>query len=385
MSFFIAEHNRPGATFANRLEVLEMVRDANLTGIGEFYHDALRVLLTRLPDASGWEDRAIANTTARMLAQGLAAERHLEAASDLWTLAQNFDVVRDINDGLVMQDTFIALGQIDARNYIPHIVLRLDNFNRDHTSDIETKRRFQRGVVGAINALETFQDPRGFAPVFLASIGWYDTFVRTTASAALPNIMEDPTDIIIGIIRDPSNNPIVKYAAWRELLRSRAPHDSIARVAAVALEVGWLFSTSNLEFQRNLRSMRLSAIDVIRVVGVVDNSVYVNLQRSYRSSIAGATLDFEEMRRTLATLSASGSDEAITLLTTFLRELHDRRRLGPWTPRERQAMQMVIPALGASGTQSLEVRQLLTMIQHTGDYTHIEQGWARDALRQLGF
>jgi hypothetical protein len=196
--------------------------------------------------------------------------------------------------------------------------------------------------------------------------------------------MEDPGEIISEIIRNPSYNPIVKYEAWREMLRTRAPNSSKAMVAAVALETGWTFLTSNVDFQRALRDMRLSAIDAIRVMGVADESVYVNLDRSYRNSFVTVNPDFEEIRRTVGALSASGSDEAVALLLGYLRELHDRRRLGPWGPRERQVMQVVVPALGATGTQSMAVRQLLTTIQRSGDYTSAEQGWARDALRALG-
>ena len=384
MSFYIEEYNRPGATFLERLGVLEIVRDSNLTGIGEFYHDALRLLLLRFPDIRTIEDRAAIEASARILAQGLAAERYIDAAPDIWRLVESFDVGRDINSGLVMQDALIALGQIGAVDYVPHIALRLHVFNTDHTSDVETRRRFQRGVVGAINALEALQQPEGYRPVFFASLGWFDGAIRTMASVALPNIMEDPADIIIEIIQDPSSDPRIKYEAWREMLRTRAPDSSKARVAAVALATGWTFSTSNMELQRHLRSMRLSAIDTIRVMGIVDDSVYANLERSYRTSFITPTPDYEEIRRTVGALSASGSDQAVGLLLGFLQELHGRRRAGPWGPRERQVMQMVIPALGATGTQSLPVRQLLTTIQRASEYTGAEQGWARDALRALG-
>jgi hypothetical protein len=298
-------------------------------------------------------------------------------------LVQNFDVIRDINDGLAMQDALIALGQIGSRDHIPHIARRLDIFNNDPTSDLQTIRRVQRGVAGAINALETLQDPMGFRPVFFASIGWYDFTTRTMASVALPNIMEDPGEIISEIIQDPSSSPRVKNEAWREMLRTRAPNSSKASVAAVALDTGWTYLTFNIDFQRALRDMRLSAIDTIRLMGVADESVYVNLERSYRNSFVAAVTDFEEIRRTIGALSASASEQAVGLLLDFLREIHNRRRLGAWGARERQVMQMLIPALGATRTQSEDVIQLLTTIQRTSDYTSAEQGWARDALRAL--
>jgi len=385
MAFYTEEFNRPGSTFFSRLEVLETVRNANLTGIGEFYHEALRTLIGVLPNANTWDERAAAAASARILVHGLAAETYLPAASDIWVLIQNFDVVHAINDGIVMHDALIALGQIDSRDHIPYIVRRLDSFNRDHTNDVATRLRFQRGVAGAIIALETLQDPSGFAPVFFTSIGWFDSAIRNMAANALPNIVEDPADIIIALIRDASNNPAVKYEAWRGMLRTNAPDSSKARVAAAALDVGWGFLTANLEFQRQLREMRLSAIDTIRVMGVADSSVYANLQRSYRNNFTAIAPDYDEIHRTLAALSASGSDEAVDLLFGFLHELHHRRQFGPWGMRERQVLQMLIPALGASRTQSVQAIALLSAIQRSGDYTHVEQGWARNALAALGF
>ena len=384
MSYYIEEYNRPTGTFFTRLHVLELVRDANLTGIGEFYHNALRALLSRVPDIRNRDEWVAVENSARILAQGLGAEQHIEAAPELWTLAQTFDVIRDVNAGLVMQDALIALGQVGATDFVPHIALRLENFNTDITSDPETRRRVQRGVVGAINALEALREPAGFRPVFFASIGWYEVAIRAMASVALPNIMEDPGEIISAIIRDPSNNPRTKYEAWREMLRTNAPDSSKASVAAVALATGWNHSTSVPDNQRLLRDMRVSAIDTIRTLGVADSSVYVNLARSYNNSFITASPDYDEIRRALGALSAARSEEGTAHLVSFLRELNLRRRSGPWTNRERQVLQMLIPALGATGIQSAEAIQLLSTIQRSSDYTVAEQGWARDALRALG-
>jgi hypothetical protein len=384
MSFYTAEFNRSDASIFDHLDILESVQNANLTGIGEFYHNALSVFLERLPNAVTRDERAAAEASARIIIRGLAEERYTDAAPDIWRVVQNFDVVRDINDGLVMQEALIALGQVGAKDFVPHIALRLDNFNTDVTSDVQTRRRIQHGVMGAINALEALQELQGFSPVFFASIGWYEPAVRTMASIALPNIVEDPGEIIAEIIQNASNDPRIKYEAWREMLRTRAPDSSKASVAAVALETGWTFPTSNLDLQRFLREMRISAIDTIRIMGVADETVYPNLERSYRNSFVTANPDFEEIRRTVNALSASGSDEAVGLLTDFLSELHTRRRSGVWGSRERQVMQMVIPAIGASRTQSQEARQLLSTILRSTEYTSAEQTWARDALRALG-
>jgi HEAT repeat protein len=384
MSFFLGEYNRPVATFVDRLEVLQTVRDLELTGIGEFYHETLRILLLRFPDVRTIQDRQAIEASARIICQALAAEKHTPAAADLWQTVMNFDIVRDF-DGFVMQDALIALGQVGATDHVAPIVHRLTDFNTRETSDVETRRRVQRAVVGAIDALTELRDPAGFRPVFFVANGWYDPQIRNIASEALPQIVDDPGEIISQIIRDTSVTPPIKLMAWREMLRSNAPDPSIATVAAHALATGWSFATSNVAFQRDLRDMRMSAIDTIRVLGVQDISVYADLERSYSRNFVNPSPNYDEIRLTLSCLSAIGTDEAVDLLLGFLRELHLRRQRGPWAQRERQVMQMVLPAIGASGTESQDVRMLLTTIQRSSDYTGAEQIWARDALRQLGF
>jgi len=130
--------------------------------------------------------------------------------------------------------------------------------------------------------------------------------------------------------------------------------------------------------------MRMSAISTIRQFGVEDNSVYTNLEKSYTNNFINNVPDYDEIRVVISALSAIKTDEAVRLLVKFLRELNDRRRSGVWTVKERQLFSWVVPGLGATKTQSQEARLLLTTIQRSSDYTGTEQGWARDALRELG-
>jgi len=384
MSYYTQVFYRAGASFADRLELLKTLQNANLTGIGEWYHDALKFLLLRNPDIRTNADREAAEDSARIVCRGLAAERYIQAAPDLWQLVLFADTIRGVNNGILMQDALIALGQIGATDFVPHIALRLDNYNTAITSDPESRRRIQRGVVGCINALEALHDPNGFVPVFFASIGWYDQSIRTIANDALVNIMDDPGEIISGIIRNSNNPPSVKYAAWQEMLRTRAPNDSKAAAAAAALATGWNYSSGDPNSQRVLREMRMSAIDTIRQLGVSDDSVYADLQKSYSNNYISTTPNYDEIRRVLSTLSALKTDEAVELLVGFLSELNGRRQFGPWGNKERDIFTWLVPSLGATRTQSVEARAILTAIQGSSFYTSAEQTLARDAVRELG-
>jgi len=385
MSVYTAEFMRQDGTYEERLVVLETVRDAGLSDLGEFYHNALKFFLLRAPDIRNSTEQTAAEKSAVILCQGLGAEKFSAAATEIWNTVEWADVVKNnVNDADAMRVALISLGQIDAKEFVPHIVQRLNNFNTQSITNPETKRRIQAAVIGCISALEALKDIRGYRPVFFVTVGSYDPPVKGIASNALPNITEDPGEVIIEIINDTSSNPQVKLMAWREMLRTRAEGSSKAKVAAVALATGWNYSTNNKNFQTNLREMRKEAIDTIRRYGVSDDGVYANLEKSYSMNFINRVPDFDEIMLTLNALTAIKSDESIALLRKFLTELHGRRRSGPWGNKEKRIFNWVIECIGKTGTQSTDVRLLLTQIHRTTAYTSEEQRMAENALKELG-
>jgi hypothetical protein len=383
VSYFRGDYLKEDGTFEDRLRVLEAVRDARLTGVGSFFHEALKYLLTRGADINA-KDRPIAEQSAVILCEGLAEEKYTAAAGDLWQTVVFFDVARDNNEGFAMQSALVALGQVGGKEYAPHVIQRLNFFNTQTFSDVETRRRVQRAVAGCVRALEAFHEMDGYRPVFFVYTGSYDKNIQDIAANTLPNIVDDPAEVISAIIRDPSNNPRVKYDAWKEMLRTRAPGASKANVAAVALSTGWNYSTTDLSFQTNLREMRKGAIDTIRQFGAPDDSIFSSLEKSYSNNFISNTPDYDEIRFTLSALSAINSEPAVELLQKFLRELHDRRRSGPWARKERQCFEWVIFAVGATGTQSQSIRFLLTTIQRDSKYTSQEKKWVESTMKALG-
>jgi len=383
MTALTNEYMRLDGTFSERLALLESVRDMQLTGIGEFYHNALKYLIARAPDIRTPSDRETVEKSAVILCEGLGAEKYTAAAGEIWQIAELFDVAGSTTDGNAMLTAITALGQIDAQAFVPQIVQRLNNFNAQPLTNPESRRRVQMVVVGCINALEALHDIRGYRPVFFASVGTYEPAIREIAAAALPNIVDDPGEVLIEVIRDTSSTPSVKLTAWYEMLKSRAPEASKARVAAAALEMGWRYSTNNQNYVSILREMRKSAIDTIRQYGVADDSVYTYLEFSYSRNFINNTPDYDEIMLTLNALTAIRTDEAVGLLYKFLQELHGRRRSGPWANKERQLYEWVVACLGRTGTQSIEVRILLGTIDRTASYTSQERAMARNALSEL--
>jgi len=146
MSYYTNEYTRADGTFIDRYEVLKTVQAANLTGIGEFYDTALKLLLLKTPDVKTKEDRDANDASARIICQGLGAEKYNQSAADLYQAVQIFDVAFDYNQGFVMQDALTALGQVGGKDFVSHIAQRLADINTRSVSDVESKRRIQRAV-----------------------------------------------------------------------------------------------------------------------------------------------------------------------------------------------------------------------------------------------
>lgn len=384
MSYYTQEFTRVDGSFDSRLAILETVQSAGLSGVGEFYHSALKYFLVKTPDIKTIEERTAAEASARIICNGLGEEKYAAAAPELWETVVFYDVARNENDGIAMQEALIALGKVGGKDFLPQIIQRLEGFNSQTFTNAEARRFSQRGVVGCVNALEALRDPSGYRPVFFVSIGSYDVAIKNIASAALPNIMDDPADIISEIIADLSNDPSVKLEAWREMLKTTAPGSSKAKTASVALATSFSYITSNRTFETNLRDMRKSAIDTIGEFGVADDSVYYNLERTYNASFNTNSPDYDEIQKTLNALTLVKTDQAVSLMLKFLQGLHDRRRNGPWDRKERTVFEWVVSSIGATGTQNADVRLLLTNIQRTSDYTPAEQRLATNALSALG-
>jgi tRNA nucleotidyltransferase (CCA-adding enzyme) len=164
---------------------------------------------------------------------------------------------------------------------------------------------------------------------------------------------------------------------------SKAPDESRAKVAAAALKASYNFHTTNRTMNMLLVIMRKNAIDDLRKYGIPDDSVYPYLERTYAAAFNNVNTDYDEILKTLSTLATSKSDEAAAILYKFLRELNERRRTGPWDRKERQVFEWVINSLQLTGTQSPDVRALLTTIQRNDRYTSQERRMAQNALNAI--
>jgi len=387
MSFYTEEYNRSDTTPTELLDILKMVQEDGLTGIGDFYQNAIRVFIQRLPNFSAQRYRTEIEQITALLFRGITAEKHKPAAPFVWQLIRYFDIATAPNDGILMYEGIITLGEIGAKEFANYVVAYLETYNERASSNLQVRAQVQRVVRGLVRTLEVLGEPIGVKPVFYTSIGWYDNDIKAEAAASLQRLMDSLGevigDIIASFIRDPFNIPSIKLTAWQYLLQTHISDDAKGKVAAVALETSYTFIATSRDSQNDLKMMRMSAIDIMRVTGIKDDQVYAFLERTYREAFDSPNTDFEIIVQVVRTLSINKTDEAIELLTEFLRGLHSRKRSGPWGTVERDIMAMVILSISTTGTQNRSTIQLLTVISRSAVYTEAEQAWARNALNTL--
>jgi len=349
-----------------RLAVLKSLSDQNIDGAGRLYAQALSQLLQEFPSLKTTAERDAADQSARLLAQLLGNSKYTAAAGDLWRVVENF------SNPLVKADALIAMGKLRNGDYAELIEKLLSNLNLKPASDPEAGEKI---AYGAILALEKYQQPSGYLPVFFAATGWYNKRIREQAERSLPYILDNPEVPLTSLIRSSAYTYDIKFLALQRMEASKAPADAKARVAVIALAEGWRASTMDVKQRVQLGNSRKLAIDMIRRYKTEDTTVLPLLERSYKEGI-----DTEEKLNAVAALSAIGTDDAARLLSNFLLALNAKRKANNITQEDEQLVRAVIPALGATGKSV--ARPALQAVEYQ-DWTNYVKTLAQDALKQI--
>jgi hypothetical protein len=349
-----------------RLAVLKSLSDQNIDGAGQLYAQALTQLLQEFPSLKTTSERDAADQSARLLAQLLGNSKYTAAAGDLWRVVENF------SNPLVKADALIAMGKLRNSDYIEQIINLLNALNIKPVSDPEAGEKI---AYGAILALEKYQQPSGYLPVFFAATGWYNKRIREQAERSLPYIQDNPEVPLASLIRSSAYTYDIKVLALQRMEASKAPADAKARVAVIALAEGWRASTMDVKQRVQLGNVRKLAIDMIRRYKTEEATVLPLLERSYKEGI-----DTEEKLNAVAALSAIGTDDAARLLSNFLLALNAKRKANNITQEDEQLVRAVIPALGATGKSV--ARPALQAVEYQ-DWTNYVKTLAQDALKQI--
>lgn len=312
--------------------------------IAPILSEALADLLRTQNNYVEASDKELFGRTVKMLATALGDDKYDDAAPSLW------GVVQQVSDPLARSEALIALGKIRALDYAERIALLLRNLDiapgPDRDSDEKT-------AYGCILALEKLKDPRGFMPVFYAVDSWYTLRVRQQADRSLPNIVADPTDLIMDLIRTESADR--KLYALKESTISQAPADRKITADLLALSVGQATLPRDRTEAKVLADLRKLAFrSLITLKATIEDEVDPAVT-SYNSGF-----DDEERLLALQALGVNAGDKAAAALRDILLKLDSDQKSGIADETRNRMAKAAIE--NAAATQNHMVRAALIAV-----------------------
>jgi hypothetical protein len=360
-------------TNTEQLDLLQNVAELKISGAGEFYAGALHRLVTSYQNIRDVTEKNAANEQALLLAELLGNEKYNAAAPDLWRTVESF------TDPLVKAEALMALGKMRATAFLPQVIKVLADLNATSTQD---RLYGERIAFGAIIALEKYQDPSGYLPVYFASTGWYSDRIKSQARKTLALISEDSAGYMTQVIQGSGYNYQTKLEALRTIEASGADNSAKAGVAVAALTEGHRASTNVVAQRTALNQMRKLAINMINRYKTEDEAVYGLLERSYKQFAERNDGDRDETLDAIVTLAALGTDESARRLSAFLMTINQKLQRGTHTRKDEDLARELIPALGKAGRPIGEATAALNSVTTLG-WTEAVKNLAREALKNI--
>lgn len=257
-----------------------------------------------------------------------------------------FDVFKNTDDVYLRAETVLALGRTVDPNYSDDIAIFLRNLNLNIGAEAADKDS-EVLALAAVLALERFRQPVGFNPLFFASIGWYSkvSSVREQAARALDTLVEDPTPILLDLVRLETDFA-VKLEALEAEGRSKAPDSGKAAVAAEAIRQGLINEPASQSAKSTLARLRYRGLELLIEHGPAETGV-----EEYLEEIIFSQFDINEQLTAVLALETDGRAGAVNSLVRFL-AAQNNRQISGLTPADYRVIKSVIKTLGNIGNQA---------------------------------
>lgn len=280
-----------------------------------------------------------------------------------------FQCFEAAEDPILKSEAITTIGKIRATDFTERISLLLRDLNLKPAGDSVSQEII---AYGCINALEKLKGNLAYKQVFLAAQGWYSKRIKDRAAAALPLMSEDPTEVLVELLRELS--PELKLQALQAGLISAAPPEKKISLAVLALEQGLLEQTVDVRLQAQLGTLRAAAINAL-----------INLQSKSPASIEPLrkvieqNYDVNERLNAVLALGINGSDEATKILASFL-DRQNQRQLSGTQEADNRFTIALIRALGM--TKNPLARPVLQAVEYS-NYTPAMVRISKEALQQI--
>jgi hypothetical protein len=357
---------RNAGSWSERLGILqEVVREAP-AGVERFYMDVLQTMFTTYSSISGTQDLNTADSIAKITVEKLGEAKYSAAAADV------NKVVTTVKDPVVRSAAMIALGQIQAKEYLPQIIQILNDINGRPAS--QNRQSSEQLAYGAIVALDHFRDEAGYLPVFFAARSWYDERVKNQARQTLQKISAEPWDLLISVIKGAGYSIENKRDALQFLDESSAENGKKSEAANAALAQTWVVAATGTLDRENLKDLRKISIGMLGKYGAGDDSSYGLLERAYSGG------DIDEKRTAINALAALADSQAVAILSRSLQAMNVKLADNVLTNSDRAITQALITALGKTGNS--EAKPALNSVLNY-DWTNAIKNLTRANLQKI--
>ncbi|MDR0557433.1 MAG: hypothetical protein LBG43_06155 [Treponema sp.] len=367
VDFYTAQFNNAGTVF-EQLSVVKTVVNQDIADADNFYATALSELLFEYPNVRSIQERQAADDMAILLVQQLGKDGYAEAAQNVWKVARTF------SNSLVKSESLIALGRMNAVEFLPHVRQALVDST---TCGPLNRTSGERIAYGAITALANYKDPSGYIPVFFAANGWYQSWVKKAANEALPVLAEDPAEQLTAVIKNAAYTYDQKLLALKTINQSDTSDENKAKAAAAGLTIGWSGASASPDVRYTRAQLRKMAIRMTAAYGAGEEeaSILNYLNWSYRYPF-----DDEEQLTAVSALSKLASDEAVRYLGAYTTEINGKKARNSLTVQDERRIRALIAGLG--GTHNQTAKPYLQILL-AANWTNQIQKIAQEALNNL--
>ncbi len=306
-------------TLDYKIQIMKSIIELHDRDMIPVLSDALDEQLRELNNLSSTTERGKATELTKMVVKELGRLKAVEAASYVWEL------VEAVDDPILKGESLIAIGKMGAKRYAEPMAIMLRNINFNYGSLME-QRDNEIIAYALVIALERLKDELAYEPLFFAASGWYSSKsgVKERAAEALPLVVQDPTAQLTAIMEE-SDRYAVKEAALRAGIRSEADDRSKASLAAFALAEGLRYTPKDGIEKRELKSLRLSALSVMKQLQDKDPGALEAMESMVLAYQTGRLFEEDEMLTLIETMGTFRDDESARILSSFLMYQTERR------------------------------------------------------------
>lgn len=298
------------------------------------------------------------NELMKMVVKELGRLKARDAAPVVW------ETVETVEEPLLKGEAIITLGSMGARQYADEMALMLRNINLNY-DEIENQRKNEIIAYSLVMALGRLKSEAGYAPVFFASQGWYSgqSQVKQLAERVLQQMVDDPTEQLLTILLENSEYEL-KLAALLAAEKSTAPETGKARVAAAALDEGLKYSPKNKNEKRQLETLRLNALRMLRKYPQPENETLIgNMAQMLRHYRVDREFAEDEMITLLEAMGTYTGEEVARPLADLMAYYNERREFT--SPDSYRIVRALIQAIGDVGhVAGLEELTIITISEY---------------------